>query len=57
MDPSPFDIVRIVLRYANGSTDYTPSMRRWFAEWLLANEIATGFYRGRRVLRAIIVTV
>ena len=57
MEPSPFDIVRIVLRYANGSTDYTPSMRRWFAEWLLANEIATGFYRGRRVLRAIIVTV
>ena len=53
----PFDIVRIVLSYANGSTDYTPSMRRWFAEHVLVNEIASGWYKGRRVLKAHIVTV
>ena len=54
---SPFDIVRIVLRYANGSTDYTPWMRRWYAEHLLVNEIASGWYKGRRVLKALILTV
>jgi len=52
-----FDIVRIHLTYPNGGTYTTPTMRRWYAEWLMANEIAAGYYKGRRVISAIILTV
>ena len=57
MDPSPFDDVRIVINYADGGTHYTRVMSRWLADWLLANEIASGFYRGRRVASASIIKV
>ncbi len=30
----------------------TERMPRWLADWLLGNEFITGFFRGRRVLRA-----
>ena len=57
MAATPFDTVRIILTFADGGTGYTPSMMRWAAEWALVNEIACGFYKGRRVLKALIVTV
>jgi hypothetical protein len=53
----PFEKVRIVVTYADGKTEYTPAMSRWYAEWLMVNEIASGFYKGRRVASAIIITV
>lgn len=57
MPPSPFEKVRITLVYADGRTEYLPVMARWYADWLLANEVATGYYRGRRVVRALISAV
>jgi hypothetical protein len=54
---TPFDPVRIILTYLSGKTETTPVMERWWAEWLMANEIALGYYRGRRVMSARIVTV
>jgi hypothetical protein len=57
MTTDPWQRVRIVLTYADGKTEYTPQMSRWFAEWLMANEIASGFYKGKRVASAIIITV
>jgi hypothetical protein len=54
---NPFDDVRIVVTFVDGKTEYTPRMTRWWAEWLLTNEIASGFYKGRRVASALIVTV
>jgi len=51
------DPVRITLTYADGSTSTTPAMWRWLAEWLLANEIASGYYKGRRVASAKIISV
>jgi len=54
---TPFDAVRIMLAYADGGTSTTPTMDRWWAEWLMANEISSGFYKGRRVLSARIISV
>ncbi len=54
---TPFDSVRITLTYADGRSETTPVMERWLADWLMANEIAQGYYRGRRVVSARIVTV
>jgi hypothetical protein len=54
---TPLDAVRITLTYADGGTATTPTMWRWLAEWLMANEIASGFYNGRRVASARIITV
>ena len=54
---TPFDHVRITLTYTSGQPETTPVMDRWWAEWLMANEIALGYYRGRRVASARIVTV
>lgn len=53
---SPFERVRILLNYADGGTEYLPTMDRWYAEWLMANELAAGLYKGRHVASAIIVT-
>jgi hypothetical protein len=53
--PTPLDPVRIIFVYADGKSEYTARMSRWYADWILANEVATGFYKGRRVLRALIV--
>ncbi|MFH1104111.1 MAG: hypothetical protein V1757_04075 [Actinomycetota bacterium] len=57
MSGDPFGHVRLVLTYADGKTEYLPVMTRWWAEWLLANEIASGYYRGHRVFKAILFTV
>jgi hypothetical protein len=54
---SPFERVRILLNYADGGTEYLPTMDRWYAEWLMANELAAGIYKGRHVASAIIVTI
>jgi len=54
---TPFDPVRIILTYASGVVGMTPAMNRWHADWIMANEIASGFYKGRRVLNARIIAV
>jgi len=54
---TPFDPVRITLKYADGRSETTPVMSRWWAEWLMANEIANGFYKGRRVVSARIISI
>jgi hypothetical protein len=54
---TPFDPVRIVLTFADGATSTTPVMSRWWADWLMANEIALGYYKGRRVASARIISV
>ena len=53
----PFERVRITLTYADGRSETTPVLARWLAEWIVANEIASGYYRGRRVASARIITV
>jgi len=53
---TPFDPVRIMLAYASGRAEVTPVMSRWAADWIMANEIASGFYKGHRVLSARIVS-
>jgi hypothetical protein len=54
---TPFDPVRIAITYADGGTHATKIMGRWLADWIMANEIALGYYRGRRVVSARIVAV
>jgi hypothetical protein len=56
-DRTPFDPVRIAITYATGATFATPIMDRWLADWIMANEIALGYYKGRRVASARIVAV
>jgi len=48
-------MVCIRLCYDDGICRNTEDMNRWFADWLLANVIVGGFYRGQRVMTAIIV--
>jgi hypothetical protein len=54
---TPFDPVRIILTSADGRTLTTAVMHRWWAEWLMANEIASGYYKGVRIASARILTV
>jgi hypothetical protein len=54
---TPFDPVRISLTFADGRTFATPIMDRWLADWIMANEIALGYYKGRRVASARIISV
>jgi hypothetical protein len=63
MSDDPFDEVRVHIVYHDGGTEYLPRASegrwsRWYAEWVLANEIAcTGAYRGRAVARASIISI
>ncbi len=48
-------MVKISLKCEDSSIRLTEVMTRWFAEWLLANIIRSGFYEGKRIMSAKII--
>lgn len=59
MTDTRFDDVRILLTFATGATQYLPPtskppINRWYAEWIIANELSSGYYKARRIEKAII---